>query len=129
MLKKKRVYHENKTCRAWLEWLALQYPNARNHVIKIDNEGLNRANAVSLGLYPGASDYFIAVPTLEWYGMWLEIKPEGWKLAPSKKPHHERQMAFGEAMKKKGYQFAFCVGIDECISATTIYLGSGKSKS
>lgn len=125
MLKKKRNYAENKTCRAWLQWLALQYPSAYCHTIKIDNEGLtNRANAVSLGLHIGASDYFIACPTLKYYGLWLEVKPKGWKLTPSKKAHYERQMAFGEKMKQKGYQFAFCVGLDECIKATKEYFNS-----
>ncbi len=125
MLKKKRNMVENKTCRAWLEWLALQYPYAREYVIKIDNEGAsNRALAVSLGLHPKASDYLLAWPTLSHYGFWLEVKPDGWKPnSTAKREHMEGQIAFGEKMKKKGYQFAFCVGIDECINATTIYLG------
>jgi hypothetical protein len=103
----------------------LYYPAAYGHVIKLDNEGTtNRANAISLGLHLGASDYFIACPTLKYYGLWLEVKPEGWKLTPSKKPHHDRQMAFGEKMKAKGYQFAFCVGVDECIQAAKDYFNN-----
>jgi hypothetical protein len=126
MLKKKRVYHENKTCRAWLEFMALQYPAAYGHIIRIENEGLtNRANAVSLGLHVGASDYFIACPTLKHYGFFMEVKPDGWKLTESKKPHYERQIMFGDKMKQRGYYFAFCVGIDECIQATNDYFKGG----
>lgn len=123
-VKPKRNYIEDKTCRAWLEWLSYQYPAVREHVIKIDNEGnANRAIAVSLGLHPGASDYFISWPTLEFYGLWLEVKPEGWKPnSKAKLEHMARQLAFGEKMLKRGYKFAFCVGIDECIEATKQYL-------
>lgn len=121
---KKRNYAEDKTCRAWLEWLGWQYPIVRDHVIKIDNEGAsNRAKAVSLGLHPKASDYFIAWPTIEYMGLWLEVKPDGWKPnSKAKREHMEGQLAFGEKMKARGYQFAFCIGVDECIQATKDYL-------
>ena len=114
MLKKKRIYHEDITCKAWLDWLALQYPVMRSHVIKIDNEGLtSRARAVSLGLHIKASDYFIAWPTLDYYGLWLEVKPDKWKPnSKQKREHAEGQKAFGENMTQRGYQFAYCVGID-----------------
>ena len=123
--KKKRQNPEDKTCLAWLEWLTYQYPPVRNHVIKIDNEGMtNRAKAVSLGLHLKASDYFIAWPTLQFYGFWLEVKPDGWKPnSKAKREHMEGQQAFGLKMLNKGYQFSFCVGVDECINATTLYLG------
>lgn len=123
--KKKKMRPENQTCRAWLKWLALQYPAVYCHVIKIDNEGLtNRANAVSLGLHVGASDYFIAWPTLKHYGCWIEVKPEGWKLTRSQQEHYDRQIAFGHKMKDRGYEFYFCVGIDQVMLATNDYLNA-----
>lgn len=119
---------ENKTCKAWLQWLALQHPIAYSLTIKIDNEGLtNRASAVSLGLHIGASDYFIALPTLKFYGLFLEVKADGWKPSQSSKTHIAKQLAFGEKMKARGYAFAFCVGVDECINATNEYFNSAVS--
>jgi hypothetical protein len=122
-IKKKREYRENKTQKAYLEWLALQHRPIFENTLKIDNEGTtNRAEAIRCGLHVGASDLFHAWPTLKYYGLWMEIKPEGWKLTKSKQEHHERQIAFGAKMMKRGYHFAFCVGVDECIAAMKEYL-------
>lgn len=122
--KKKRSYPESITCRNYLTWLKLQHPNVRNHLIKIDNEGSsNRAVAISLGLHPKASDYFIAWPTKRFHGLWLEVKADNW--TPNSKQrieHANGQKAFGEKMMKRGYQFAFCVGFQECVKATNDYL-------
>jgi hypothetical protein len=116
---------ENDACRAWLKWMALQYPVQYNHIIKIDNEGVsNRANAVSLGLHVGASDYFLAWPTISKYGCWIEAKREGWKLTKSNELHTERQLMFGKKMIERGYAFYFCVGFDEMMQATDEYLNA-----
>lgn len=121
----KQRISESKTCRMWLQWMALQHPAVYNHVIKIDNEGLsNRANAVSLGLHVGASDYFIAWPTMKYYGCWIEAKPEHWRSVGSNATHTDRQMRFGEKMKARGYAFYFCVGLDEMMRATNDYLNA-----
>ena len=124
MLKKSRNYIEDKTCKAWLEWLSWQHPLVRSLVIKIDNESsTSRARAISLGLHPKASDYFIALPIGSYAGLWLEVKPDGWKPnSKAKRDHADGQKAFGEKMRSVGYQFAFCIGVDECIEATRNYL-------
>ncbi len=123
LVKKKRDYRENKTQAAYLEWLSFAHPTAFVQVVKIDNEGAgNRAAAIKCGLHVGASDLFHAYPTLEYYGLWMEIKPDGWKLVPSKRDHHERQMYFGSKMVCQGYDFKFCVGVDECIAGFKDYL-------
>lgn len=123
--RRKTIPTESDTCRNWLKWLELQYPAVYTHVIKIANEGMtNRANAVSLGLHVGASDYFIAWPTLQHYGCWIEVKPDGWKLTKSKLAHHENQIEFGAKMKRKGYAFYFCVGLDDLIQCTQDYLNA-----
>ena len=123
LVKKKRNYIENKTCKAWLHWLSLQYPHVYKHVIKIDNEGQsNRAEAVACGLHVGASDYFIALPIKHYSGLWIEAKPDGWKLTKSKQAHHDRQMEFGRKMLQAGYEFKFCIGIDALIAAVNEYM-------
>lgn len=114
---------ESDVCKAWLNWLSLVYPNAYSYLIKIDNEGTtNRANAVNLGLHVGASDYFLAWPTLEYYGAWFEVKREGWKHTKSNDEHYQKQLRFGRRMRSKGYAFYFCIGLDELMQATNEYL-------
>lgn len=55
-----------------------------DYLIKIHNEG--RKNIVSasidkkLGLKAGVSDLFLAIPTKEYSGMWIEVKRKGGKL-------------------------------------------------
>lgn len=126
--KKPRNYRENKVARAWLEYVHLQYPVVAQHIIKIDNEGTtNRAQAVSLGLHVGASDYLIAWPTLDHYGLFLEIKPDGWVMTKSNMEHTQRQLFFGNKMAERGYKFSFCIGLDRCIEATDEYLSQRKA--
>ncbi len=79
-----------------------------------------------MGLHVGASDYFIFFPTLKHYGMFHEIKPDGWKLNKSNKAHYDRQMLFGEKVVRAGYAFYFSVGIDQCIASTMDYMGHAR---
>lgn len=120
------IYPETQVQIAALEWLQFQYPEVRRYVIKIDNEGMrsNAGNfvAIQAGLHPGASDLFIAWPTNNYPGMWLEIKREKWKLTKKDKFHYESQMEFIRKMKIKGYFAEFAIGLDECISAIKTYL-------
>lgn len=111
---------------ASLKWLRLNYLDAYNSVIKINNESkrsiIGRKMDKAAGLHAGASDLFIAYPTQQFHGLWLEIKPEGWKLTPSKKPHYDRQVAFIMKMRKMNYWGDMGIGIDECIFIMDKYL-------
>jgi len=124
---------ENKTQAAILEWLSLQYPEVRKHVIKIDNEGSHTPAGNMIrrrcGLHRGASDLFIAWPTLSHYGLWLEIKPDGWT-KPRNKKEAERvllQKEFLYKMMEKGYDAAFVCGFDEGINAIKTYLNANQT--
>jgi hypothetical protein len=120
---------EQKTQLAICEWLSKQHPVIfQDHLVKIDNEGKKTVGgymlAKRMGLRAGASDLFLSYPTKKYPGMWMEIKPDGWKGPQGKKAklHHERQMDFLEKQKAKGYFTSFVIGVEQGIDAFKIYL-------
>jgi hypothetical protein len=115
----------------------MQHPYLVDFLVKIDNEGKRKTIvrngktipvglflAKRMGLRPKASDLFIAWPTLNHYGLWLEIKPDGWKGPRGKKEkeHIEGQLNFLSRMRLKGYEGKLVVGVDEGIKAIKDYL-------
>jgi hypothetical protein len=119
---------EEITQSAICKWLSLQHRHVFEHVIKIDNEGIRsiqgHKRAVHMGLHKGASDLFIAWPTLKHYGLFMEIKPDGWKGPRNKKEAEriEEQLYFIGKMNKKGYYAKLIVGIDQGINLIQRYL-------
>lgn len=124
--KRKALFPESQVQKAALQWLRLFHPLARECVIKIDNEGkrtpAGHALAIELGLHKGASDLFIAWPTPNYPGLWLEVKPPGFKVTKSKLEHYESQMRFINLMRSRGYYADMGIGIDQCISIIKNYL-------
>lgn len=110
----------------------MQHPQVAEHVIKIDNEGKRTVGghmlAKRMGLHKGASDMFIAWPTEQYSGLWLEIKPDGWKGPSGKKQklHIECQLNFIAKMNLKGYFAKMVVGVDQALAAVTSYLKGGE---
>jgi len=90
------------------------------------NEGKRTAAghglAVAMGLHPGASDLLLAWPNGQYAGLWLEVKPPGWKLTQSKMLHHQRQLNFIKLMKSVGYQGDVGVGFDGCVDILKRYI-------
>ncbi len=119
---------EQKTQLAICEWLSRQHPDVAQHVVKIDNEGKRTIGghilAKRMGLHKGASDLFIAWPTNDYHGLWLELKSDIWKGAYGKKAklHLEEQMNFIEKMNVRGYYAKLVVGVDQAIDAIKGYL-------
>lgn len=126
--KKKRNFKESKTQAAALEYLKVKCPAMYETAIKIDNEGKRSIagvmTAYKTGLHKGASDLFFFYPTICYNGMFLEVKPEDWKLTPSKQEHYDSQIAFIKRAEKKGYYACLAIGIDECIRAFDFYLST-----
>lgn len=103
----------------FVEWLRLQ-PVFRELEIKIDNEGKRQpwqgAIAKRMGLHPGASDLFIAKPTHDYHGLWIEMKRrKRYTITPS-------QIRFCTVMRKQGYAAYICRGFDEARTVTERYL-------
>lgn len=119
---------ENRTQKTILKYLALAHPQARSHTIKIDNEGkrsmIGHVTAKACGLHKYASDLFIAWPTLSHYGLWMEVKPDGWAGPRSRveRARVEGQLDFILKMKKVGYEGVLVAGVDEGIEALKKYL-------
>ncbi len=128
---------EQNTQIAILEWCEIQHPELRKFAIKIDNEGkrsviVRNGKTIPVGLFlakrmgllPKASDLFFPFPTAKHYGLWMEVKPDGWK-GPSGKAEKERvqgQLAFISAMIDKGYYGEMVVGVDQGIDLINRYL-------
>lgn len=118
---------EQQTQLAICEWLAFQYPEPYNYLVKIDNEGKRTVGghvlAKRMGLHTGASDLFLAWPTIRHYGLWMEIKHDKWKGPASKKErlHYENQLEFLSKMSRRGYFSCFVVGVDQAIDAFNTY--------
>lgn len=128
---------EQATQIAICEWISLQHPYLMDFVIKIDNEGQRKTIvkdgkkipvglflAKRMGLRPKASDLFIAWPTEKYHGLWLEIKPDGWKGPTGKKEkeHVSGQLDFLSSMASKGYQGILVAGVDRGIECISRYL-------
>lgn len=116
---------EREIQKAFVEFVKLKYPREYRALIKIDNEGVRSPAghhyAKLMGLHKGASDIFIAVSRGGYHGLWIEIKPDHYKVTNSNRAHHLEQMAFLEQMIENGYCGAMCIGLDACISFTEEY--------
>jgi hypothetical protein len=124
--RRSKLYPETEVQVNVLKWLALYRPAVRKCVIRIENEGkrtaAGNALALNMGMYSGAADLFIAWPNGEFAGLFLEVKPPGYKATPSKMVHHQRQLNFIMHMKSVGYHGDVGVGFDECVRILEEYL-------
>ncbi len=109
-----------------LIWLKMRYPDIRKTAIKITNEGARSRYTnnlfLEMGMYPGASDLLIAWPTKKYHGLFLEVKPDGFKFVPSNQKHTDKQRHFIEEMKLNGYWGEIGVGFDECTHILECYI-------
>ena len=130
--RKKRTKPEDATVKAGLRWLALQHPNLRKLIVKIDNEGkrsiAGHKNAIECGLHVGASDLLLPYPTATHAGLWIEVKPDDWVKPRNTKEKErvEKQLNFGALMRLHGYEFKFARGTDELIKAFQDYIDEDK---
>lgn len=124
--RRSKLFPESQVQIALLQWLRAYNFEVWQSVIKIDNEGKRTPQghilAVAMGLHVGASDLFIAWPTRRFAGLFVEIKPPGYKVTKSKLEHYHRQMNFIHKMLTRGYQAQMGIGIDQCITIVKDYL-------
>lgn len=126
------IYPETRVQITILEWLALQHPRARKHVVKIRNEGAYKGGglyvAIKAGLHIGASDFILAYPLGNFHGAWIEVKPDGYKVTKSNKEHHDNQMEFIELMRSVGFFAEMIIGVDQGIDALKRYFNATTQK-
>ncbi len=102
------------------DWIRLQkhlapycfsIPNERKTSIQ------NGAHLKRMGLMPGASDIFVAIPTENYHGLFIEMKY-------GKNKPTANQLKFQENMRDRGYKTAICYGFDEAKKEIETYLKS-----
>jgi len=101
------------------KWLSL-YPNVRRLCFHIPNGG-NRdiQEAVylkAMGVTAGVPDVFIAIPSHDFHGLFLELKSDNGTLS-------EPQKNFLYAASQQGYACRVTYGLDSAMNAVKDYLG------
>lgn len=94
-----------------MEWIR-HHPKLTPYIFHIPNEGKRTTQygrrLKNLGMRPGASDLFVALPRREYHGAWVELKSASGIL-------NRNQKLFLEDMHKVGYCTAVCHSIDDAI--------------
>lgn len=102
----------------WAELAAKEEP-ALKLLFAIPNGGYrNLLTAIKLkkeGVKPGVPDLFLAYPTLEFSGMFIEMKSKKGVVS-------EKQKEWMARLKKSGYEVKICYGFDEAKEAIEDYL-------
>lgn len=108
---------ENSIQKAVMEWVRLD-PALRMCVIHIPNEGKRTSrygkSLKDMGMRPGVSDLFIAMPRKGYNGAWIELKSKNGVLS-------DTQMEFLDDMKNQNYFTASCHSTEETISLIKWY--------
>ncbi len=116
-LKKKRGNPESKVCIALWEWFQLQYPKYANRYLRFEvkqSSKIQQAILKAEGNKAGTSDIFIAIPSDDFCGLWLEVKADKGRMS-------DNQIDFQDEMEPD-YYCRTGKGIDECISIVTEYM-------
>lgn len=112
---------ESKEQITFLDWLSLQHPTIRPYVFHIPNE--RKAKKITgyilklMGVMPGVSDLFLAIPTQKYHGLFIEMKAKNGRLT-------ESQKEFMAKMIGKGYHAQVCYSWEEAMNLTTAYLNT-----
>ena len=100
------------------QWIRL-HPNIKPYALFIPNDGkrspLLGAIYKRMGLRPGTSDIFIAIPNKTHHGLWIELKWGKNKATPA-------QLEFIDDMTRQGYAAHVIWGADDAIKQIEQYL-------
>lgn len=103
--------------KAVIEWTSY-FPALRDAVIHIPNEGKRSPSygnkLKAMGMTPGASDLFIALPRGGYHGAWLELKSKSGRVTLLQKK-------FLDAQSARGYYTAVAFSVEEAIKILTLY--------
>lgn len=113
---RKLIASENQEQRALVKWIKMQR-HLCDFIIKLNNEGARTCaqgwNLKLMGMCVGASDLFLAVPTVRHCGLWLEVKQNRiYTLSERARPSWVAQEIFIRMMKTVGYDGHFCYGFE-----------------
>ena len=105
----------------FMNWFKYTYPELERYIFHFANE--RKCSVIEgkilkrMGVRAGVSDVFLAWPSNNYPGLWMEIKV-------GKNPLSATQKEFFRTMDSVGYATAFAIGIDECKEAVINYLQS-----
>lgn len=110
---------------AFFDYLKLAKKELVPYVMHIPNEGKRNVwigkQLKDMGMRPGVSDIFAAVPRGTYHGLWIELKA---KRADGRYGKATiEQLIFIDDMLHQGYQAKVCNGCDEAIRVLLEYLG------
>lgn len=127
--------HEDKEQMAVIEWASFQplhngaISKIGDYLIAIPNEGKRSPKAGNkfkkLGLKPGVSDLFLALPRSGCHGLWIEMKKQRQHfrgIAEQAAAVTESQRDWINRMNRTGYDAYVCYGADEAIRTIKNYL-------
>ncbi len=101
-----------------VSWVQVNYPDIAKRMIHIANERKTSPYQGSIlkkmGVMPGVSDLFFIIPTIEYNGLFIEIKSLKGRVSPAQKK-------FIHQVILDGYQGKICYGFDEVIDAIKEY--------
>lgn len=108
---------ENSIQKALMEWVRLD-PILRRCVIHIPNEGKRTSrygkSLKDMGMRPGVSDLFIAMPRKGYSGAWIELKSKNGVVS-------DAQMQFKQDMHRHNYFTETCYSLKEAIELIEWY--------
>lgn len=109
-------------------WARYQYPKVFPFLVGIKNE-MNCSQGMGnlynrMGRKKGASDIFIAQPNNKYHGLWIEVKPDGFKHTKSNDEHVRCQLDFIETMKTNNYYGEMVIGFDQAKELIESYLNN-----
>lgn len=114
---------ETAECFKFAQWCWLNH-NTKGKLIHIPNEGRRSVQEgyklKRMGLRPGTSDYFLAIPIHPYGGMWIEMKRRDQR----KSRLSPLQSEFIQDMRDGGYYAVVTYGADEAIQLATQYLNN-----
>lgn len=109
-------FRESKLQQSCVRWFKYAYPKVV--IFAIPNEGRrNKANASRMkaeGMLAGVADLFIAIPTGNYSGLFIELKTTSGRQMPS-------QRDFQENVTMVGYQYKICRNFDEFKAVVECY--------
>lgn len=128
VIKKSLIPTEFQEQCALVAWIKHQ-PKIAPYLIKITNEGkrtrLQGFHLKSMGMQPGVSDLFLAYPTGQFAGLWLEIKRNrAYTPSEMRSSSWEAQIQFIARMKQVGFAAEVCYGFEHGKRIIETYLSS-----
>jgi len=127
----KKLSEHDEQCMV-MDWWSKQYKQHYGQLFAIPNSshlaGNQRARWTKMakmkaeGLRPGASDLFLAIPSGDYHGFFIEMKRTGGVPSNIKDNQHE----FINDMREYGYKADVCFGYEAAINEIKDYLENGK---